>query len=249
VSLGIFTLDAEGNLLDGKATASLNGTVTDEVFSGTYSVNPDCTGKLTINVLDPSGNKLFTGTLDLVFDEDAHEMRAMYTSAVTPTGVALAPVIAVEAKRIAEPKQQSVIAGYPGEIAPMVNSSLPNSLSALPASTSTVTVPTVQLPQAMLFRLPEPGPFPPKCSGPSVNPETMTLTNLGPGVLNMGDIYISGPFSETNTCRGSLGAGQSCNITVTWQKIVSPGRLSIYDNGAGSPQHVLLEGVIGCPFW
>jgi hypothetical protein len=102
VSLGIFTLDNSGNLLHGKATASLNGVVTDEVFSGTYSVNSDCTGKLAVDVFDPSGNKLFTATLDLVFDEDVREMRAMYTSAVTPTGVALAPVIAVDARRIGE---------------------------------------------------------------------------------------------------------------------------------------------------
>jgi hypothetical protein len=103
VSLGIFTLDAAGNLLHGKATASLNGTVTDEAFSGTYSVNSDCTGKLAIDVYDLSGNKLFIATFDLVFDDDVQEMRAMYTSAVTPAGVALAPVIVVDSRRINEP--------------------------------------------------------------------------------------------------------------------------------------------------
>src|ERR1700726_2047079 len=36
-SLGIFTLDGAGNLVNGKATASLNGSVTDEAFAGTYS--------------------------------------------------------------------------------------------------------------------------------------------------------------------------------------------------------------------
>jgi hypothetical protein len=63
VSAGIFTLDAAGNVLHGKATSSLNGTVAPEFFSGTFSVNPDCSGEMLANVFDTSGNKLFTATL------------------------------------------------------------------------------------------------------------------------------------------------------------------------------------------
>jgi hypothetical protein len=99
-SLGIFTLDAAGNLVNGKATASLNGNVTDELFSGTYTVNPDCTGKLAITITDLSGNKLLTATLDLVFDDNGRELRAMYTSVTLPNGTALGTVINVEAKRL-----------------------------------------------------------------------------------------------------------------------------------------------------
>ena len=54
-SVGILTLDAAGNLLGGKATANLNGSVTHETFSGTYSVNPDCTGKSTITSITITG--------------------------------------------------------------------------------------------------------------------------------------------------------------------------------------------------
>ena len=103
ISVGILSLDEVGNVLSGKATQSLNGAVGGEVFSGRYSVNPDCTGKMTVNIFDTSGNKLFTGTLDLVVDEDANELRGIYTSVVTPNGTALATVIAVEGKRINEP--------------------------------------------------------------------------------------------------------------------------------------------------
>jgi len=100
-SLGIFTLDAAGNLLNGKATASLNGAVAGELFTGTYTVNPDCTGKLSINVTDLSGHELFTGTLDLGFDENGRQLRAMYTSVtLPPNGTALGVVINVEAKRV-----------------------------------------------------------------------------------------------------------------------------------------------------
>ena len=42
VAVGVFKLDASGNLTDGVAASSLNGNVASETFSGTYTVNPDC---------------------------------------------------------------------------------------------------------------------------------------------------------------------------------------------------------------
>jgi hypothetical protein len=99
-SVGIFTLDGAGNLLKGKATSTLNGSVTDETFSGTYTVNPDCTGKLSIDIFNLSGTKILSATLDLVFDNDARELRAIFTSAVVPNGPALATVITVQARKI-----------------------------------------------------------------------------------------------------------------------------------------------------
>jgi len=98
-SLGIFTLDGAGNLLGGKATASLNGSVTDETFAGTYTVNPDCTGKLAITISDLAGNKILAATLDLVFDDTVRQLRGIFTSAVLPNGTPLGTVITVDAKR------------------------------------------------------------------------------------------------------------------------------------------------------
>jgi hypothetical protein len=103
VSAGIFTLDAAGNVLDAKATSSLNGIVAGEAFSGTYSVNPDCTGNMDVDVFDLSGNKLFTATLALVFDQGAQEMRAIFSSIVAPNGAALASAIVADARKIREP--------------------------------------------------------------------------------------------------------------------------------------------------
>lgn len=99
-SQGIFTLDGAGNLVNGKGTASLNGSVTDETFTGTYSVSRDCTGTLAIEIFDPSGNKILTGTLDIIFDDNVRELRAIYTSAVLPDGTALGVVITAQAKRV-----------------------------------------------------------------------------------------------------------------------------------------------------
>jgi hypothetical protein len=99
-SVGIFTLDGAGNVLGGKATSSLNGSVTDETFSGTYTVNPDCTGKEVVDVFNLAGNKILTATIDLVFDDNVREARGLFTSAVLPNGVPLATVITVDGKRI-----------------------------------------------------------------------------------------------------------------------------------------------------
>lgn len=99
-SLGILTLDDAGNLRNSKATASLNGSVTDETFSGTYSVNSDCTGKLAIQIFDLSGNKILSATLDLVFDENVRHLRAIFTSVALPNGTPLGTVITVSASRI-----------------------------------------------------------------------------------------------------------------------------------------------------
>ena len=100
VSAGIFTLDTSGSLLHGKATSSLNGAVAPELFSGTYSVSPDCTGEIAVNVFDPSGNKLFTATLAIYFDDGGQEMRAIFTSVVAPNGAALLSEIVLDGRKI-----------------------------------------------------------------------------------------------------------------------------------------------------
>lgn len=99
-SLGIFSLDGAGNLVNGKATASLNGSVTDETFSGTYTVSANCTGKLAIQISDPLGNKILTATLDLVFDDNVKHLRALFTSAVLPNNTALSTVITADGNRL-----------------------------------------------------------------------------------------------------------------------------------------------------
>jgi hypothetical protein len=102
VSAGIFTLDTFGNVTHGQATSSLAGTVIPEVFYGTYSVNPDCTGELVLNIFDTSNNKLFTATLAVYFDDGGKELRGIYTSAVTPppSNTALLTEIVVDGRKV-----------------------------------------------------------------------------------------------------------------------------------------------------
>jgi hypothetical protein len=103
VSAGIFTLDTSGKVMHGKATSSLAGVgVAAELFSGSYAVTPDCTGELTVEITDTSGNKLFAVSLAAYFDANAQEMRAIFTSIVVPSGAALTSEIVLEARKIGE---------------------------------------------------------------------------------------------------------------------------------------------------
>ena len=99
-SVGIVTLDAAGNATNGKATSSLNGTVTKETFSGMFMVNPDCTGTTTVEIFDQSGNLLFTVTADLAWDDNLREVRFIFTSAVPPDGKPLPIVINGDARKM-----------------------------------------------------------------------------------------------------------------------------------------------------
>jgi hypothetical protein len=99
VAIGLVTLDAAGNLT-GKVTASLNGTVTESTASGTYSVNPDCTGLANISEFDQSGNLLLTATESAVWDDNMRELRLIFTSAKLPNGTSLAAVISGTARKL-----------------------------------------------------------------------------------------------------------------------------------------------------
>jgi hypothetical protein len=79
--------------------------------------------------------------------------------------------------------------------------------------------------------------------------QTATVTNIGSTPVTMTSIAITGtfsqPFSQTNTCPTSLGAGQSCTITVAVNSrptngSVSSGQVLISDNGGASPQTIFL---------
>jgi hypothetical protein len=108
-AIGILTLDAGGNVTKGKATASLNGDIARETFSGAYTVNPDCTGTITVDIFDQSGiTKLFTITGDIVFDDNLQELRGIFTSVVLPDGTThLLTVITIEGKRVFPPSGDS----------------------------------------------------------------------------------------------------------------------------------------------
>jgi hypothetical protein len=97
-AVGRFTLDAEGNLVNGVATSSLNGNVAGETFYGTYSVGHDCTGKIDVKIFS-SSVELFEVTLFTAFDNNMSELRALFTSVAAPNGTQLTTVVSLDAKK------------------------------------------------------------------------------------------------------------------------------------------------------
>jgi hypothetical protein len=74
--IGRQNFDGNGNT-DGTATASANGNIAKLTISGTFTVNADCTGSMTLFV-SPLGA---TAHLDFVIDKDGTEIQTIGTDA------------------------------------------------------------------------------------------------------------------------------------------------------------------------
>ena len=86
-------------------------------------------------------------------------------------------------------------------------------------------------------------------SGVTSSPQMLTLSNTGTAALTISGITIGGAnptdFAETNTCGGSLAAGSTCAISVTFtpgSAASFAGTVSVADNATGSPQTATLSG-------
>ncbi|HLY18919.1 MAG TPA: FG-GAP-like repeat-containing protein [Bryobacteraceae bacterium] len=75
--------------------------------------------------------------------------------------------------------------------------------------------------------------------------QVLTLTDSGSAVMKVGNVSASGPFSQTNTCAGSIAPGSSCTVTVSFNPVAAgaqTGVLTIPGNFPGGPQTVNLSG-------
>ena len=97
-AVGKAALDADGNV-SGTESRSVGGGFADETFTGTYAVNPDCTGTTTLNFYE-SGVLVRTTVLSIVFDDHEREIRMVQKSLQLPNKAFLPVVITVEARRI-----------------------------------------------------------------------------------------------------------------------------------------------------
>lgn len=89
-SVGSYTLDSKGNVL-GHRIASLGGSKMEATFTGTATVNPDCTGKITLNFPgNPPAEKF------IVYVDNAREARMIITIAPFPS------VLVTEAKKVSQ---------------------------------------------------------------------------------------------------------------------------------------------------
>lgn len=98
VAVGVFKLDGRGNLQNGVAASSLNGSIANETFSGTYTVNPDCSGTFDVKIYS-GDTELFELTAFMAFDDHMREMRAVFTSIVAPNGTSLQSVVSLQARK------------------------------------------------------------------------------------------------------------------------------------------------------
>jgi hypothetical protein len=80
-------------------------------------------------------------------------------------------------------------------------------------------------------------------------PRKLIVSNKGSTAVSITSISITGTdpadFAETNTCGGSIAAGASCTVNVTFTPAAQGSRtadLSFNDNGGCSPQTVTLSG-------
>jgi hypothetical protein len=75
--------------------------------------------------------------------------------------------------------------------------------------------------------------------------QPVTLSNKGNAALGITSITTSADFGETHNCAGSVAAGGSCTINVTFSPTANgslTGTLTITDNASNSPQMVTLTG-------
>ncbi len=81
--------------------------------------------------------------------------------------------------------------------------------------------------------------------GTTSSAQTITLSNTGTGPLTLTATVFNRDFAQTNTCGGSVQAGASCTITVTFTpSVASPrrGAIRILDNATPRLQRVALYG-------
>jgi hypothetical protein len=91
--------DVAGNIT-GKVTASLNGSIGTTNLSGTYSVNPDCSGTASFSEADDSGNLTLSATVEIVWDDSMREARFLFTSVRLADGPSLATVVNGDARKL-----------------------------------------------------------------------------------------------------------------------------------------------------
>jgi hypothetical protein len=75
--------------------------------------------------------------------------------------------------------------------------------------------------------------------------QTVTVANTGTAALKIISIATSGAFSRTTTCKSSLAAGSSCQISVKFTPTTTgalTGAVTITDNATDSPQTINLTG-------
>src|SRR5262245_26012659 len=84
-AVGRVTITGAGTFT-GEQTTSVGGNVADETITGTYAVDPDCTGT-AVAYIYRGGSLVRTTSFDIVWDSNRREFRAIFRS--PGTGITL----------------------------------------------------------------------------------------------------------------------------------------------------------------
>jgi hypothetical protein len=91
------SVDRDGNST-GTEGRNVGGGYADETLAGSWTVNPDCTGSLTVNFYE-SGQLVRTSVLTIVFDDNSKQVRMVQKSLTLPDGTQLPVVITVQGRK------------------------------------------------------------------------------------------------------------------------------------------------------
>jgi hypothetical protein len=97
-AVGRYEFDHAGSF-EGEQNSSSNGVVGPDTKQGTYTINPDCTGTLTLTAYR-GGVPQRLSVWAFVIDGNGREMRAILTSMTLPNGIPLSPIMTMTATKV-----------------------------------------------------------------------------------------------------------------------------------------------------
>ena len=112
-------------------------------------------------------------------------------------------------------------------------------------ATSPQSVPLYGTGYALVYFTPGVISFPSQAIGTSSAPSSVTLTNNQTVAMNISRITVAAPFTQTNTCGASLGAGQSCTVSVSFSPTAVQyyaANVTVTDDAPNSRQLLAVNG-------
>ena len=82
-------------------------------------------------------------------------------------------------------------------------------------------------------------------AGSTSSAQTVTVSNPNSAAVSISQLAVTGPFGQTTTCGGSIGAGGSCTVSIQFAPTAAgaaAGSLSVASSAPGSPLTVALSG-------
>ena len=92
------TFDESGNVTNGWEARNVGGGYAEETVTGNWTVKPDCTGTLNVNIY-VSGVLVRVSVVSITFDDDSAEFRGVQKSLTLPGGTQIPVVITLEGHR------------------------------------------------------------------------------------------------------------------------------------------------------